>query len=300
MEVVYEQGHEDLAKVYVAVMRGSNEYMVEFAESLQPPLLKAQKWVLIISCLFGCPVKCLMCDASTTYRGKLTAQEMIEQIDYLVAKYFSDRKIPIPKFKIQFARMGEPALNNNVLEVLEKLPKLYNAPGLMPAISTLAPKGCNDFFERLIEIKNRYYSGGFFQLQFSIHTTNPAKRDKLMPVNKWNLKDISEYGEKFVEPQDRKITLNFAVTEGYEVVPEVIRRYFNPKKFAIKLTPLNPTEKVCENKLTSSIDANRPETASQLINEFKACGFDVILSIGELEENKIGSNCGFYLSRKIH
>ncbi|MEW6070761.1 MAG: radical SAM protein, partial [Candidatus Thermoplasmatota archaeon] len=261
-----------------------------------PPIPRDKKWVIIVSTSFGCPVKCLMCDASIIYKGNLKTQEMIEQIDYLVTKYFPDRKVPIPKFKIQFARMGEPAFNNNVLEVLGSLPELYKAPGLMPAISTLAPKGRDKFFNELIKIKDRYYSNGRFQLQFSIHTTNTDSRDRLMPVKKWNFKDIADYGEKFFNSNDRKITLNFACTQDYEVEPEVIREYFNPEFFTIKLTPLNPTVKAYENKLVSFINPYQPESASQLINEFKAQGFEVVLSIGEVEENKIGSNCGLYLN----
>lgn len=296
MKVIYEQGRNDLAKVYVGIMRNSNKFLVEFVESAQPPLPKEKKWVIIVSTSFGCPVKCIMCDASGEFHGMLTTEEIIAQIDYLICRYFPDCKVPIPKFKIQFARMGEPAFNPNVLEVLESLPQLYDAPGLMPAISTLAPKGAENFFQQLIGIKNRYYSNGRFQLQFSIHTTDAEKRDRLMPIKKWDFNEISDYGEKFFDAGDRKTTLNFAAVQGYEIDAKVIREYFNPDKFAIKLTPLNPTLKVTENNLKSLIDPMQPETAATLIKEFQAQGFDTILSIGEVEENKIGSNCGLFLN----
>ena len=51
MEVIAEQGNEELAKVYVASMRGSSEYLVEFVESIQPPIPREKKWVLIVSTL---------------------------------------------------------------------------------------------------------------------------------------------------------------------------------------------------------------------------------------------------------
>lgn len=296
MKIIYEQGRNDLAKVYVGIMRNSNKFLVEFVESAQPPLSREKKWVIIVSTSFGCPVKCIMCDASGEFHGMLTAEEIIEQIDYLICRYFPAREVPIPKFKIQFARMGEPAFNPNVLEVLESLPQLYDAPGLMPAISTLAPKGAENFFQQLIGIKNRYYSNGGFQLQFSIHTTDVEKRDRLMPVKKWDFNEISDYGEKFFDAGDRKITLNFAAVQGYEIDAKIVREYFNPDKFAIKLTPLNPTLKVTENNLKSLINPMQPETADTLIKKFQAQGFDTILSIGEVEENKIGSNCGLFLN----
>jgi len=60
VKVVKEIGTDDLAKVYVAQIENGT---IEFAESVQPPLTRDQKWVVIISCLVGCPARCLMCDA---------------------------------------------------------------------------------------------------------------------------------------------------------------------------------------------------------------------------------------------
>jgi len=265
MKIVNVYGTEDLAKVYVARMRENNsgtdgngsrnKFMVEFVESVQPPIPRDKKWVLIVSSLFGCPVKCRMCDAGTSYNGKLTTEEILEQIDFLIKNRFPDRIVPIPKFKIQFARMGEPSFNMNVLEILEKLPEIYTAPGLMPCISTIAPRSREDFFENLIKIKNKHYGNGLFQLQFSIHSTDSSKQNELVPCPKWGLEEISDYGKNcFYKKGDRKIALNFAPAKGYELDPEKIRKYFDPGIFIIKLTPLNPTVKVQENKLSSAID----------------------------------------------
>jgi len=51
------------------------------------------------------------------------------------------------------------------------------------------------------------------------------------------------------------------------------------------------------NNLHSEIDAFNPYSADPVIKKFHSQGFDVILSIGEVEENKIGSNCGQFVSR---
>jgi len=296
MKIVGEYGKENLAKVYVAMMRDDKKSLIEFAESVQPPLPFEKKWVIIVSTLFGCPVKCKMCDAGGTFYGRLTSDEILGQIDYLVGRHFQDHTIPVEKFKIQFARMGDPAFNPNVLDVLEKLPETYDAPGLIPCISTVAPAGNEKFFEKLIQIKKRFYSGGHFQLQFSIHTTDSGKRDKIIPVKKWGFEEITKYGERFFESGDRKITLNFAAAKDYEIEPKIIREYFNPEFFLIKLTPLNPTNNVRKNNLVSFIDPYEPETASGLVESFRSYGFDTILSIGEIEENMIGSNCGQFVS----
>ena len=70
--------------------------------------------------------------------------------------------------------MGEPAFNPAVLELLRELPSRYQAPGLMPSLSTIAPGGVDGFFEALLEIKNELYPGGKFQFQFSLHTSDEA------------------------------------------------------------------------------------------------------------------------------
>jgi 23S rRNA (adenine2503-C2)-methyltransferase len=214
----------------------------------------------------------------------------------MINSRFPDGKIPIPKFKIQFARMGEPTLNEHVLEALRELPSIYDAPGLMPCISTIAPKGSEKFLEELIEIKNQYYSNGRFQLQFSIHSTNEEERKKWMSSNIWKLDKIASYGERWYVEGDRKITLNFAVAEDSEIDPDIILRYFNPEKYWIKLTPVNPTNRAIHNKLQSGITEENSEL-NPLVEEFKKRGFEASVSIGEWEENEIGSNCGQFATK---
>ncbi len=297
IEVLNEYGRDDLAKVYVASLRGSKDHLVEFVESVQPPIPRDKKWVLIVSTLFGCPVGCKMCDAGGEFKGRLTSDEILAEIDYMVRKRFPDGIISIPKFKIQFARMGDPALNMDVLTVLEQLPSIYDAPGLLPSVSTVAPKNSGEFLERLIDIKNRHYYNGRFQLQFSIHTTDAQKRDELIPISKMSFEEIAEYGKRFFNVGDKKITLNFAICKGYPVDVDIIRQIFDTEKFIIKLTPINPTDKAICNELISEIDAYNPSSADHIIDDFRGKGFEVILSIGEVEENKIGSNCGQFVSQ---
>ena len=307
MRVIAEYGNDDLAKVYVAKMReegvSGKQHLVEFVESVQPPLPREQKWVLIVSSMFGCPIKCRMCDAGGDFAGKLTSDEILSQIDYLVRKRFPDGHVPIPKFKIQFARMGEPSLNLDVLEAMTRLPTEYAAPGLNVSVSTVAPKNAiaRKFFEELIGIKETHYPGGRFQLQFSIHTTDPAGRDSLIPTNKWSFEEIASYGKRFAQPEegDKKVTLNFAPVKGYPIDASVVRRHFDPERFMIKLTPLNPTVQSKEQELASAIDPEDKRTSDHLVEAFVKEGFDVVLSIGELEENRIGSNCGQYLRRHL-
>ncbi|MHA1720078.1 MAG: radical SAM protein [Promethearchaeota archaeon] len=295
MEILGKYGKEELAILYIARYDGK---IIEFVESVQPPVSRDQKWVLILSTLYGCPLGCLMCDAGEYYLGKVSKEGMLAQIDHMVSRRFQDKKILIPKFKIQFARMGEPTLNENVLELLRELPRIYDAPGLMPCISTVAPKNSNNFMNELISIKNKMYPKGQFQLQFSIHSTDPEYRHKWIPGKIWSFREIAEFGEKWHQSGDRKITLNFAVAKDSIIDPKVILEYFDPLRYFIKLTPLNPTFNVLKNKLDSGITEENKKDF-KLKREFETLGYKTIISIGNWEENEIGSNCGQFATQYI-
>ena len=287
MRVLGWTEREEPARVYIAGTEDGR--FVEFVESVEPPIPREEKWVLIVSTLFGCPVRCLFCDAGGSYAGPLDARSILFQIDRMVRARYPAGSVPAGKFKVQFARMGEPALNDAVLKVLEELPARYDAPGLMPALSTIAPAGREGFFERLLDIRRRLY-GPRFQLQFSIHSTDRSVRDRLVPAPKWDLAGIASYGERFHVEGGRKIALNFALEESSPLDPGVLLRHFDPERFMVKITPVNPTLRARESGLESGVD---PETGgAPAADALRLAGYDVIVSVGELEENRIGSNCG--------
>ena len=294
MKIRARTGNDELATVFIAENKSGK--LIEFSESVQPPLPRSKKWVLTVSTLFGCPVGCAFCDAGINYHGKLSAEEITEQIDFMILNRFGELVVPVEKFKIQFARMGEPAFNSSVLDVLKELPNRYDAPGLIPSVSSIAPCGTDKFFEKLLDI-SKIYQSDKFQLQFSIHTTDVEARDALIPVKKWNFSKIASYGEKFYRDGGRKITLNFAIAEGSLVDPHVLLKYFDPLKFLVKITPINPTFQAMKNKINSLITPNNNGYA--IIGALEDIGYDVILSIGDIGENLIGSNCGQHVMNFI-
>ncbi|MEA3477481.1 MAG: radical SAM protein [Bacteroidota bacterium] len=291
MRVIQQTEENEIANVYVAETDARKRF--EFVESTQPPLSIHEKWVLIISTLYGCPVDCKFCDAGGTYQGRLSREELLFQIDYLVNKRFPGGLIDTDKFKIQFARMGEPSLNPHVLEVLKELPSRYTMKHFIPSVSSIGPVGTESFFNSLLDIKKTLYNKTF-QLQFSIHSTNEAQRDKLIPVRKMSFEELATYGARFYSPEGKKITLNFAIGADYIIKPKDIKDIFDPELFLIKVTPVNPTLKARRNNIQSLVQSGKDQYP--IIDAFKANGYEVLLSIGEWEENKIGSNCGQYVS----
>ncbi|MEO0288910.1 MAG: radical SAM protein [candidate division WOR-3 bacterium] len=241
-----------------------------------------EKWVLIVSTQIGCPVGCAFCDSGYRFERNLTFDEMMYQIEFMI----NERNLnpnKFKKFKVQFARMGEPSFNDDVLDVIKELKKKYK--NCIPCISTVFPKNRRVWFEKLLSIKEKFVD---FQLQFSIYSTDMDERDKMIPAEKENFIFLNEYGKIFYSQGNRKIVLNFPVSETNEISCEKISLYFDRKTFIVKLTPVNPTFQSMKNNLY--IDSyDRMEKIKEQLNK---SGFDVIVSIGELKENIVGSNCG--------
>ncbi len=292
MEIISKQGDPELAEVYVARFRGDDRYMAEFVDARDPEQPKSKKWVIIVSTQFGCPVGCPMCDAGGDYAGDLTADEIVSQIDYAVEAHGGARLAAVEKFKVQFARMGEPALNPAVLDVLELLPRRYETSGLIPCIATTAPANACKWFERLIGTRHSVYAGRDFQLQLSINSTDESVRDRLMPYPKMDFEAVRNLIERFHIPGTRKAALNFALTKEAPVDPATIAKYFDPEKTCVKITPLNPTYRSRETGMDTALPPHAPEDCAELTERLGKLGFDVIVSIGDTRENEIGSNCG--------
>lgn len=287
MKILEKKGEEDVATAYLADL-GDGKY-VEFVESLGGVESRADKWVLILSSLSGCPLNCKFCDANRFYEGPLTEEEIMEQIDYLVEKHGSYDTVNSDKFKVQFARIGDPALNDSVIKTIETVREKYSPDNYMPCISTVGPEGTDEWFEELKRLNHEVYHGNF-QLQFSVHSTEKEERDFLIPDKKWSLEKISNYGEEFYSG-GRKVTLNFALSKNDQIEPEVLEDTFDPEVFALKITPLNPTCNARENELINVFTSDEAQKYP-VIEELKEGPFETYLSIGELKENEIKSNCG--------
>lgn len=292
MEILSEIGDPNVAVVYIGKTSKGN--IVEFVESV-PTFNPAEKWVLIVSSLNGCPVGCKMCDAGFFYKGKLDLDELLEQIEYPIEKRWGG-KPKTRRFKVQFARMGEPSFNMAVIEALRYLGEHYE--NFYPSISTIAPIGTDKFFDALLEVKKELFKNNF-QLQFSIHSTNPEQRDKIIPVRKWDFEKIAEYGKEFYDEGGKKITLNFALARENEVDARIIAEYFPKEYFLIKITPLNPTVSVMKNSLTNDVDLETglPIKHKEFVENLRKLGYEIIISVGDTRENLIGSNCGQYILR---
>ena len=295
MRLLSSTGDPELAMVHVA--EDEEGRRIEFVDSVQPPRPRSEKWVVIVSTMFGCPVRCLMCDAGGRSGGPIDAEGILWQIDTAVKQRFPSGRPDTRMLKVQFARMGDPSLNPSVIEALEALPGEYPETSVVASVSTVGLSGSSRFIDRLRAVKDRSYGDGRFQLQFSIHSTDADARLRLIPARTMSLREMARAGEAFRSPGDKKVTLNFCLIEGVPIDPAAVREAFDPEHFLIKLTPLNPTASSKRWGLRSVVGPGTEARADPIVAAFRAQGFETLLSIGRFEENQIGSNCGLYLGR---
>lgn len=301
MTLLEQRRVSGLGTLYLARFGPDPARRVEFVDTLEPGLPKEAKWVMMVSTQVGCPVGCAMCDVgSLGFLGNLSAEEILDQVRHVVSENPGLDWRRHPKVKIHFARMGEPSLNPAVLEVLRHLARVAPWPGILPSISTVAPKSpaVEPFFEQLLAVKDACYPGGRFQLQFSVHSTDEAERDRIVPIRKWRLEEMAAYGERFVRPGDRKVTLNFALGPGSKLEARRVAEVFSPERFLVKITPVNPTRTADANGETR-LWHEPPPAVAEAAHRLKDLGFDVVLSPSRPEEVEAATSCGQLWSEQL-
>jgi 23S rRNA (adenine2503-C2)-methyltransferase len=290
LEVLRVEGDPALAEVMVGRFRGDPRCCVEAVDGLAPPEPRERKWIINVSTQFGCPVGCPFCDAAADYAGNLATDELLAQVRWATARH-PELVRTCGKLKVHFARMGEPSFNDAVLEAMVRLREELGAPGRWCCVATVAPRGRDGWFERLRELKDRL-SRGRFQLQFSVQSTDARERARLTPIPHWSLAELAGYGARFFRPGDRKVVLNFALARGVALEPAVVAGTFDPTRFAVKITPVNPTARGAESGFATVLRSEEEHAVAAARDALLAGGFDVVLSVGEGSEDRIGSNCG--------
>jgi 23S rRNA (adenine2503-C2)-methyltransferase len=217
-----------------------------------------EKWTVGISTQSGCPIKCKFCAVNrlTDKQGwrNLTSTEMVEQVDYAVAKAQEINGGLNPNdsgiFRILFTRMGEPALNiSSVIGAITKLKAQY--PKAKIQISTIGISKSGELVRALMDLE-KIYGYDWLELQFSIHSTDDKFRkwlqcNSVMDNNKIGKLASSWYNATPNRPW--KATLNFALAADTPFVPADLKTQFDPKTVFIKCSPINENPVSDENSL---------------------------------------------------
>ena len=186
---------------------------------------RAERWMIGVSCMSGCPVHCRFC-ATGQMKGyrNLTAEEIVEQVEFIINSR-EEKFIEAKEHKINYTRMGEPFLNiDNVRKAIEIIDEKY--PNTHHYISTIGIKD-SDFSW----IKDN------ITLQISVHSLIDEKRNWLIPFkNKMTLTELGQIRTK----SNLKTTLNMTLVDKDDFDIIRLKELFNPEYFFIKLSPINP------------------------------------------------------------
>ena len=70
---------------------------------------RSERFMIGVSCMSGCPVGCKFCATGQLRKFRnLTAEEIVEQVDFILNKNKDVDPTKSKEFKINYTRMGEP------------------------------------------------------------------------------------------------------------------------------------------------------------------------------------------------
>ena len=204
---------------------------------------RTNRWMIGVSCMSGCPVHCKFCNTGKLKRWRnLTAEEIVEQVEFVINKNKEYKFNEAWEHKINYTRMGEPFLNiDEIRKAIEIIDKKY--PNTHHYISTVGLQG-SDFSW----IKDN------ITLQISLHSLDEDRRHNLIPIN--NLMSIEELG-KIRTSSNLKTTVNMTLVDYLDFDINILKQYFDPKYFFIKLSPINENEISEKNNMGKGIIEKR-------------------------------------------
>lgn len=202
---------------------------------------RSGRWMIGVSCMSGCPVHCEFCATGKLKRWRnLTAQEIFEQVKFILDKNSELNPKDSAEFKINYTRMGEPFLNiQNVRDAMKLVDDYLPGVRVHHYISTIGIVG-SDFSW----IKDN------ITLQLSLHSLDEERRHKLIPIG--NLMSIEQLG-KIRTDSALKTTLNMTLVDTADFDINKLKENFDPEYFFIKLSPINENDVSRENGMGSGV-----------------------------------------------
>jgi 23S rRNA (adenine2503-C2)-methyltransferase len=244
---------------------------------------RCDRWMIGVSVMTGCPCKCKFCATGgiKQYR-KLSSDEIIAQIEYIIELNSSHKPQYAKEFKINYTRMGEPFLNiDAVMKSIEFIDKHYSIDNFKPHhyVSTIGINGSNFEF-----IKDN------ITLQLSLHSLNEARRNNLIPfADKMTIEELGKIRTKSA----KKTTLNLTLADINDFDIKALTKFFDKDYFFIKLSPINPNLISDQNGLSSGVFNNiGSDEVTDICRELAENGYDYAIATATDEEIAEGAACG--------
>ncbi len=216
---------------------------------------------LCVSSQVGCALDCSFCSTGRQgFNRNLSTAEIISQV-WLASQLLEEEKwhtdAPLTPLRMEknpegkiinrkitnvvLMGMGEPLLNfDNVVSAVRIMMDDF-AYGLSKRRVTVSTAGVVPAMDRLGDIID-------MRLAVSLHATNDALRDELVPVNKkYPLKELMAACHRFIDKQNTRsrITFEYVMLDGINDQPEQARELIKLLKgipVLMNLIPFNPFE----------------------------------------------------------
>jgi 23S rRNA (adenine2503-C2)-methyltransferase len=213
-----------------------------------------ERTVICCSVMSGCPVGCTFCGTGSFYVRNLTANEIIEQVQLVMADSVIKEVNPdkIKKFQIMFMSMGEPFWNYIGLDgAIRRLHQLYPNAALL--VSTSAPNTMYKMMPAFIELSQDIDKVG---LQFSVHESTDEARAKLIPTKTSTLREIASLGEMWAAYVGRKPFYNYCVHEGNNTAEDAERliKLFDPAVWETTLSVICEKDESVKNSIDRQLE----------------------------------------------
>jgi len=248
-----------------------------------------ERTVICHSVMSGCPMGCRFCGTGDFFIRNLTAEEMLEQVEYALY-YVSLRDDSvycrginaIEKLQIMSMSMGEPMLNRQLDTVYRTLHDRYPRAALL--MSTSAPDVDYEWFMQLAE------DVPTVGMQFSVHESTDLARNKLIPFEKkLSLPGIVSKGSEFFTRTRRKPFFNYCAGASNSASEDAdrLRQLFDPGIWEATVSV------ICEKDpsgLMKSSDRQR-SMATDFSSLLVELGFNV-RTFDPAGQDTIGGGCG--------
>jgi 23S rRNA (adenine2503-C2)-methyltransferase len=241
----------------------------------------ATRTVICCSTQSGCPVGCRFCGAGDAFVRSLTADEIVEQVDYSIGQTGVD-PLSMGRLQIMFMSMGEPLLNFKNLEIAIRV--LYSKyPNAALLISTIGPDIDYDPLRRLsIDVPT-------VGLQFSVHKSTDEERNKLIPFKaKLSLNNIGYEGFMWRMATGRKPFFNYCAADDNTSDEDVARlqAQFDPNIWECTISV------ICErNEGLPAKNDHQRELATNFSSKMLDAGYNVRV-FDPAGQDDVGGGCG--------
>ena len=197
---------------------------------------------LCVSSQVGCALDCSFCSTGRQgFNRNLSTDEIISQV-WIAAHLLEEEKKPGRKItNVVMMGMGEPLLNFDNTVTAVRIMMDDFAYGLSKRRVTVSTAGVVPAMDRLGDTLD-------MRLAVSLHATNDALRDELVPVNKkYPLKELMAACRRFIDKQNTRsrITFEYVMLDGINDKPEHARELIKLLKgipTLMNLIPFNPFE----------------------------------------------------------